>query len=577
MRSFAGLLAGAVVFCAAAVPMAALAGVTSAGFAAQAGKPLVVVFAPRYPARKVNGRGGTATVPPAVAAAEDASLNALRAVRKLLTDSNLVEAIAFDPDAAVFVRAAAENKIRVVDPFRLSPDERLALGRAVGAQYVLLASFEQNEAAPATVPGIVGGGGTIIALQSVEVATRKTWTAARRTVSQSASVSPFFVRPSSGNNNGGFSPEVRSAANSVVQQFLAGPLGNYTRAATTGAATGIAAPAAAATAPGGDALPIAADPARPRDVAAEAESARKQGVALAQAGNYAEAFGRLRAAVNLQPRASAPRVALAQTYLAAGRHADAVDEARRALLLLPTGEQAGQSALARLLAQGAAVTGDASGALRATYEKVITSRPAGETVWARVALADLLARSEKPADAEPLYRAVRETEPNNAHALAGLARLRVLAGDYAGAESLLSAPGIVPLTRYHATRDLFGASAATLLDTLVRERKAFDENRATREAFYAVVNRESARAAALLSLLKNAAPPPGVESAAARLRAHKQRVFAGSQIVQGASSLAAYLETSETNTGNQANLLLAEARQQLADAQTAEAAAASQP
>jgi Flp pilus assembly protein TadD len=78
-------------------------------------------------------------------------------------------------------------------------------------------------------------------------------------------------------------------------------------------------------------------------VAAEAEASRRKGVALLDANNVPAALASLREAVNLQPRRAPFRAALVRAYLKAERPADAANEARRALALVPADDGAGQA------------------------------------------------------------------------------------------------------------------------------------------------------------------------------------------------------------------------------------------
>ncbi len=544
----------------------------SASVTARNAKPLVVVFAPQYPAARRAAPGKT--VVPAKPAADDEELIAMRAVRELLQNSRLVEAIAYYPDAPMFARAQAENKIRLVDPLRLTPDERLALARAVGAQHLIVANFvrggsggENGAASPEPAAG-----GIAIELQSMDTATRAPWSVRQR-------VSLNAAAPNTGFNAAGaaaaaYSPETLSAANSVVQKFLLGPLGNYTRQAPLPPDT--SAPIAAA-APGGSsdaASADAADPLLPRDVAADAEAARRKGIALLDANNVPAALASLRDAINLQPRSAPFRAALVRAYLKAGRPSDATDEARRALALVPAADSLGQTELSRLFAQSLTTNGDTTAA-RGAYEQIIAARPQN-SLWARIALADLLIAEKKPAEAEAQLREARKADPASIEAAVRLARLRAETGDMAGALAELdTSTGLPASARQTAARNLFAGAAQDLIASLLRARKEFDEGRLPRETFYNDVNQKAVRATALIKLLEGAGTAPQGETPAVRL-AYRQRVLAGNQIAQAAASLAAYLETGDTTAGGRATLFLSEARQNLADAEPRAAAAPKQ-
>lgn len=556
------LFACATTGAAALLPLVVAPAAPASAAATRDAKPLVVVFAPHYPApRQATPGAGTVAAPGKPADEEE--LTAMRAVRELLQRSRLVEAIGYYPDAPMFARAQAENKIRPADPLRLTPDERLALARAVGAQHLIVANFVRSGAGDGSgdsaAPPDPAGGGIAIELQSMEVATRKPWSVRQRVSLNAAAPSTGFNAAAAAT----YSPETLSAANSVVQKFLLGPLGNYTRQAPLpteprAPVLAVASPVDAADAP---------DPIAPRDVAADAESERRKGLVLLDANNVPAALTSLREAVNLQPRSAPLRAALVRAYLKAGRASDATDEARRALALVPASDSSGQTELSRLFAQGLTTNGDMTAA-RAAYEQIIAVRPQN-SLWARFALADLLIAEKKSAEAETQLREARKADPTSAEAVVRLARLRAEAGDMAGALAELdSSTGLPAPARQSAARNLFASAAEDLIAALLGERKEFDEGRLPRETFYNSVTQKSARATALVKLLQGAGAPPEGAPPAVRL-AHRQRVLAGNQIAQAAASLATYLETGDTAAGGQATLFLGEARQNLADARAA--------
>jgi hypothetical protein len=215
-------------------------------------------------------------------------------------------------------------------------------------------------------------------------------------------------------------------------------------------------------------------------------------------------------------------------------------------------------------------------AARSAYEQVIADRPQN-SLWARLALADLLIAEKKPAEAETHLREARKSDPTSVGTAVRLARLRVGAGDMAGALAELEpTTGLPAAARQTAARDLFADAAQDLIASLSLDRKEFDEGRLARETFYTNVNQKSVRAVALIKLLQDAGAPPESAPPAVRL-AHRQRVLAGNQIAQATASLAVYLENGDTTAGGQATLFLSEARQNLADAARAAAAAEQQP
>ena len=528
-------------------------------------KPLIAVFVPAYPAAATAGNptgnsGGGPEAPDVMAA---------RAVRERLAASRVAEAVIYEPDAPMFLRAAAESKIRVADPRRPSADERIVLGRAIGAQHVVLVTLIRTEDAGKDDRSAASGFG--IELQSWDVASRKTWSFRPSGVVQVNQAAPPLYQIQGAPVP--FSDGMRSAANLAVEKFLLGPLAPYAQAVPVLSAAPSAPASLPASVTGTSDSSDEQQPARPRPAAAESDAARIRGVALLEAGDTEAAILTLRRAVDLQPRASAPRVTLIQAYLKAGRGADAVDEARRALTLVPAGDSAGELELTRLLARGLTVNGDTTAA-RAAYEQIIAARP--RATWARVALGDLLLEQNRPADAEAQWRQAQKMDPNSRDVAERLASRRAQAGDFAGALAELDAlksggAPLDPAARTALAQDLFARVATNVLGALARERVAFDSGKSTRQSFAEAVSREAERANALLPALRSIAPPPDAGPAA--LRAHKERIYAARLIVQATTSLLDYLRTGDASFGVKADLHLDDAKQALAGAPTSPAAA----
>jgi predicted Zn-dependent protease len=181
-------------------------------------------------------------------------------------------------------------------------------------------------------------------------------------------------------------------------------------------------------------------------------------------------------------------------------------------------------------------------AARSAYEQVIADRPQN-SLWARLALADLLIAEKKPAEAEAQLREARKSDPTSVEAAVRLARLRVEAGDMAGALAELDpTTGLPAAARQTAARDLFVGAADDLIASLSRDRKEFDEGRLARETFYTNVNQKSVRALALIKFLQDAGAPPESAPPAVRL-AHRQRVLAATRSRKRQPALPLILKT----------------------------------
>jgi tetratricopeptide (TPR) repeat protein len=415
---------------------------------------------------------------------------------------------------------------------------------------------------------VSAAGGIGIEIRSWDVASRKTWSFQPSGVVQVTQNAPAVYQVQE--TPTAFSDGMRSAANLAVEKFLLGPLAPYAQAASTLSA----APSVPASLPGNPVMAADGDEQpspqqqRPRPAAVESEALRIRGVALLEAGETEAAIVALRRAVDLQPRASTPRVVLTQAYLKAGRGTDAVDEARRALTLMPAGDSAGELELTRLLARGLSVNGDTTAA-RAAYEQILLARP--RATWARLALGDLLIEQNRPADAEAQWRQAQKMDPGSRDVAERLARHRADAGDFAGAIAELDALKAVgtpldPPVRSAILQDLFARLAANIVGALTRERGAFAQGKTALPAFAQAVSREAERANALLPQIESIAP--AADAAPALVRVHKQRVYAARLIAQATTSLLDYLRTGDASFGVKADLHLDDAKQALANTQS---------
>ncbi len=548
---------------------------------------------------------------------------AARAVRDVLRDSAVVDASLYSPDAPTFLLAIKESKLIVTDLERPSPAERVAIGRAVGATYVIGVIALQSEDA---------GKGADVEIYATEVSSNKTWAFRAQSWQENGGGVGSRTIGTDG-RPGPYQVSLLSAANTVVTRFLAGPMGDYTRATPPSTllppkpadasepdppVAAIASPPAATPAPrtGTVAAPPPSEPvapiapvavpnpppALPRTLpqnppilappvtvpaaptttavpepspqpvvrraasAADTEAIRRQADALIASGDVNTAISTLRRGINQAPRDARLRAALVKAYLAAGQTGDAAAEAKRGLGIAAPDDRDGRLELTRLLAQGLSRNGDTTAA-RVMYQETIEAEPSA--VWARIALADLLVSEGQTVAAEAQLQAARKIAPDDADVSVSLARLLAQKGDYNGALAAITSGannGGDAAARSLAARSLFDDGAKRVANLLAQNRVAWEAGTLSREAFYKATAAQSERATALLALLKAVPPPAGGPNGEVLTRAHKRRVFAAALLSQSVAAMVTFLETGKESDGVEARLLLTEFQKELDNA-----------
>ena len=122
----------------------------------------------------------------------------------------------------------------------------------------------------------------------------------------------------------------------------------------------------------------------------------------------------------------------AQQLSAAGQHHAAVARVREALRLDPSSGEA-HHFLGQLLAS----LGDMAAA-RQSFAEVVRLTPTSAHAWANLGYIQSVAGSKR-LDIEKSYQTALRLEPDNVKAVKGLAELKQMRSDYAGAEKLLLA------------------------------------------------------------------------------------------------------------------------------------------
>ncbi len=528
-------------------------------------KPLIILYTPGVPA----GARATDAEP-----GDNGSRakRAATAVRDRFNESGFVDAVVYSPDNALFVRAAQEAKLKLGAPASPTASECYTLAKAAGARY---SAFVVSGLTPQNSDGAVD-----IELQTEQIEGRKTWHSRRNAAGSS-------------NSPGQADNALASAANTLVEDFLRGPLHDLAQATPpslpppepiptvrtpvradplTSGEPNLAAPAPVVVpAPVPMAVPTprvtSASPSEPlpssgADTDGAAEAERHQGDEQMRAGDFAGAILSYRRAVNLSPVNPTYRTILARAYLSAGRKSDALSEAKRAMEVIPASDQSGRLAASRLLADILVQNGD-SAAAKATYEEILRTQPTA--TWAKMGLAEALATDGKIDEAVALYQSARADAPTDRDTLLGYARLLAQKGDFdAALTQLTAATGSGDAeARYLTALQLFDEGIAKIADRVAQNRGAWGKKQIAQGVFYKATASQTAKVSGLVALLKGV-PPPSTASDDTK-RKHQKRVFAASLLLQGVAALLTQVETGDANAGEEATVFLTEFGREMRD------------
>ncbi len=534
--------------------------------AAAPAKPLVVVFASPPDDTPASGVTATQQSPDGLLNTQRTQL-AVRAIRDRFDESNVADAVIYAPDSPVFIRAAQEAKLQIKNATLPSADERVALGKAIGAVSVMTVRAQPIKEKQGSIE---------VLLVSTEVGTRKTWNdrivagSVLDTLPTEISVGDGIAKKSPVENT-----TWMSASNTLVIRYLAGPLGEYTRALAPAGIATIRQNQFPQTAPPEpqttSALPVpaASGLSSPALVAIQmaaqdqvVRTAHQQAAAFISGGDTTSAIVILRKAVNQAPRSLPLRTDLARAYLSAGRAGSAADEARRALsVAAPDVNQEMRAETVRVLADAYAKSGDNAAAKKA-YEEILATQP--QAYWARLALGDLLQAEGDSAGAENAYRTVRQADPANRDALLGVARLLIAKGDYNGALTEIGqGTGAAGATgsQLATVSALFDEISTKTADAVTQNRLAFDGGQLSREAFFRATQAQSGRITSLLALLVSSAPPSGSPEGITGSYGHRK--LAASLLSQAIEAMLGFLQDGDKKSGEQAKLLITEFRKEL--------------
>jgi tetratricopeptide (TPR) repeat protein len=304
-----------------------------------------------------------------------------------------------------------------------------------------------------------------------------------------------------------------------------------------------------------------AAPSVPRRVAADDLSGVKSLLGVGDddeaRGDFAAAILAYRDAVNGAPLSVTPRLKLAEVYLEAGMRDKALDEAQRALEIIP-GSPAIQQFLMRLDAE----TGTADGAV-ARYTALVSQNP--QDPMARVELGDAYWNNNSLSQAEDAYKTAENlTGPGTATAqtaAAHLARLYAAQARYGDSLKTLSDAGPAG---YALALGIVQSRVDMLSSTLDSAQDSFNAGKSTHADFYKAAGDVCAQAQKLADFVVKVTPPPAFKLS------HLYRIQATHLLAQEAAVLVSYIETSDATEAAQAAQLEKEAQTEMLMAHAAE-------
>lgn len=501
---------------------------------------------------------------------------AARAVREKLDEEKVADTLLFDLNNVFFQRAAESAKIKLQPGFEPNEIERVRLGAAVGAHYIVTVfsrlagdtPIPQNTEPPKDRQKKQGEALGQKSIKQVTLPTENLPSNAPTLEVELLQLKPGAkvglrwqsrVAMVASSDGGVRKPDaipagMESAARTLALRILGGPLREFSKTAMDPAL-----------------LPPTAQPsparveAPPLNFEQEVTRLLTQAQELLDRERSAAAIPLLRQAVNYAPRKALPRLALAKAYFQEKRVGDVINESKRALLVAAdlTAEQ--RSDFSRLMARALLENGDQDEATL-LFTEILKANP--ESADARLGLAEILLSRRENDAAEIQYRLIRQKDPANQEAARGLARLLIAKG---ALEEAVKEAKASPIAAQNAMATVIFLDTANMLAArVIQNRAAWEEGKLSREIFFKATVAQSERAKLLAELLSGATPPE-TEREVVRM-AHNRRVLAANLLAQAFSSLQSFLETGEAALGSRARTLITEFYTEMKDAQNPAAA-----
>jgi tetratricopeptide (TPR) repeat protein len=200
-------------------------------------------------------------------------------------------------------------------------------------------------------------------------------------------------------------------------------------------------------------------------------------------------------AVSLAPRASTPRLKLAQAYLAAGMKDAALDEAKRALTIDP------DSADIKAFIESQVGDSDVGDAV-SLAEAQTQGDPSNPSAW--IALGDADWNANAPDDALDAYKKAADVDPSAVLPQTRLAKLYAAKAEYKLSLTALQKSGAAG---YPYAMKIVASRSESLIGDLDDETNNFTTGTDTREQFYDKLKTTDNQAAGLADFVSKIEPP----------------------------------------------------------------------
>jgi tetratricopeptide (TPR) repeat protein len=273
-------------------------------------------------------------------------------------------------------------------------------------------------------------------------------------------------------------------------------------------------------------------------ISTDAQSLIDQGDTAMHSSDSMTAIGLYQKAVDLAPRAAAPRLKLAQAYLDAGMKDEATDEARRALAIDPSSTDV--QSFIQSQDKGA---GGANGDVIVAQAKT-ESDPNNPNAW--ISLGDAYWNAGDADDSLISYQHAADIDPSAITPQTRLAKLYAARAQYDESLKALQKSGS---DGYPFALRIIGSRSESLVGDMDDETQDFIKGQDTRETFYNKISATNMQAQGLADFVSKVSPPQQYKIS------HLHRELSTRLLAQATAVWIDYAETNNSTDTDQANVL----------------------